>query len=91
MGKIVGETLYNGETVVKVATTLQGTAPYAVRTFPGVGKPFWYWDTVPAGKIVGADFTGAPIATSDVAVNASLIAGITARPQDVLIYDPPLV
>lgn len=90
MGKLVGETTVNGEDVVKVATTLQGSAPYTVRTFPGVGKPFWYWNTIPAGKVVGADFTNAPVANSDVNVNAANISAITVKPEDVLIYDPPL-
>jgi|GEM_PF-6615817 len=79
-----------GEDVLKVVTTAQGTAPYLVRTTPGVGKPYWYWNTIPDGTVVGADFTGAPLATSDVQQNAANIAAITAQPQDVLIYDPPL-
>ncbi|WP_156951957.1 hypothetical protein [Bradyrhizobium sp. WSM1743] len=44
----------------------------------------------PRRDVVGADFTGAPLATSDVQQNAANIAAITAQPQDVLIYDPPL-
>ena len=90
MGKVVCEITYNGEQVVKSVTTFPGTAPYCVRTTPGPGKPYWYWESIPAGKIIGADFTGAPLATSDVKQNAEAMAAITAKPEDVLIYDPPL-
>lgn len=54
------------------------------------GKPFFCWNTIPAGNIVGCDFTNAPIGTANVAANAALIAAITLTPQDVLTYDPPL-
>lgn len=37
-----------------------------------------------------ADFTGAPIVSSVIADNNAAIAAITALPEDVLIYDPPL-
>jgi hypothetical protein len=90
MGKIVCEITLNGEQVLKSVTTLQGTAPYCVRTTPGVGKPFWYWASIPAGTIVACDFTNAPIASSNVQENAAAIAAITVKPEDVLIYDPPL-
>ena len=54
MGKVVCEITYNGEQVVKSVTTFPGTAPYCVRTTPGPGKPYWYWESIPAGKIIGA-------------------------------------
>ncbi|WP_316977274.1 hypothetical protein [Shumkonia mesophila] len=61
-----------------------------LRTTPGVGMPFWCWPTIPGGRVVATDFTDAPIVTSDAATNNQLIAAITATPQEVLTYDPPL-
>ncbi len=90
MGKLICEKLVSGEMMLLNMTTVPGIAPTLVKTTPGVGKPFWYWETIPAGKVVGADFTNAPVATSDIATNAALIAAIAARPEEVLVYDPPL-
>jgi hypothetical protein len=88
MGKIVCEVMIGGSSVVKVVTTAAGAnVGQLVKTLPGVGKPFWYWSALPAGKVIGADFTGAPIVDTDVAVNNTNIQAITADPADVLIFE----
>jgi hypothetical protein len=87
MAKVICEEVVNGETVIRSYTTAAGTAAAFVKVKPGAGKPFWCWDAVPPGVIIGADFTNAPIATSNTATNQASIAGITAVPEDVLIYE----
>lgn len=86
--KLVCEMTINGQDVVKVLTTAntanQGSL---VKIRPGVGKPFWMWNSIPAGTVIGADFTGAPVVSDDVAVNNANIQAITANPADVLIYE----
>ena len=88
MGKLVCEQTINGEDVLRSVTTAAGVAPTLVKSLPGVGKPFWYWNSIPPGTVIACDFTDAPIATNDTATNAALIAGITTQPQDVLTYAP---
>ena len=89
MGKLICEQTINGETVLRSVTTAPGTAAALVKTLPGVGKPYWYWNSVPVGVIIAADFTNAPIATSSTSANQTAINGITATPQDVLTYEDP--
>lgn len=85
--KLVCEVTINGEDVVKVITTANtANQGHLVTIKPGAGKPFWLWPSIPAGTVIGADFIGAPIATSDAATNNALIASITADPEDVLTY-----
>jgi len=85
--KLVCEVTINGEDVVKVITTANTANQGLLVTIkPGAGKPFWLWPSIPSGSVIGADFTGAPIATSDPVANNALIASITANPADVLIY-----
>jgi hypothetical protein len=87
LGKIVCPVLVNGEEVTKVVTTAASTnLSTFVKVLPGVGKPFWYWPSIPAGTVLAADFTNAPIVSADPAVNAASIAAITADPLDVLTY-----
>ncbi|WP_316979901.1 hypothetical protein [Shumkonia mesophila] len=89
--KVVCEITIGGVTIIRHYTTAAGVNVGSVlRNIPGVGKPFWAWPTIPAGQVVGADFTGAPVVSSDPAANNAAIAAITALPEDVLIYDPPL-
>jgi len=88
--KLICRVMYNGEEVLRSLTTIRAAVPILIKTTPGIGKPYWYWDSIPVGKIVAADFTDAPIANGDTAVNVAAMAAITATPQEVLIYDPPL-
>lgn len=83
VGKVVCEVTQNGNQVVKVVTTAPNADPGAfVKIFPGVGKKFWYWPSIPAGDVIGADFTDAPTVTSDATTNNANIAAITADPAD---------
>lgn len=87
MGKLVCEVVKNGESVVKVVTTSSSiNIGSFVKTLPGIGKPFWYWPSIPAGTVVGADFTNAPVVVSDIQSNNDAVAAITADPSDVLYY-----
>lgn len=85
--KVVCEMVINGEAVVKSYTTSAGTAAGVVKTRPGVGQPFWAWPTIPVGTLVGADFTGAPIVSSNTQENQAAIDAITVAPETVLIYE----
>ena len=86
MGKLVCTMTINGEESLRVLTTAQGVVPRLVKTTPGVGKPYWYWPTIPVGHVVAADFTNAPIALADERANAEQIGEIVAVPEDVLTY-----
>ena len=89
MGKLVCAVMVNGEEVTKVVTTAAGAnVGQLVKTLPGIGKPFWYWPSIPAGVVEAADFTEAPVVVSDIATNNAAIAAITAAPEDVLTYAP---
>jgi hypothetical protein len=52
------------------------------------GKPFYCWPSIPAGQVIGCDFTGAPVGTGSVPTNQALIDAITADPAVVLTYAP---
>jgi hypothetical protein len=88
MGKLICEKEINGETVLLNLTTAAGVAAALVKSTPGVGKSYWYWPSMPAGQVIAADFTGAPVATADTATNSAAIAAITATPEEVLTYAP---
>lgn len=88
MGKLICEKVINGETMLLNVTTAAGVVPQLLKTTPGVGKPYWYWPSIPAGSIVAVDFTNAPIASADKVANQAAIEGITAEPADVLTYLP---
>lgn len=51
------------------------------------GLPFWWFSTIPTGKVIGCDFTGAPVATSNATTNNSLISAISVTPSEVLTYE----
>lgn len=87
MPKLICEKTVNGVTAVRnITTPATGNQGAYVKTIVGVGNPFWFWPSIPAGVVVGADFTNAPICSDDVAANNAAIANITAEPADVLIY-----
>lgn len=87
MPKLICEKTVNGVTAVRnITTPATGNQGAYVKTIVGVGNPFWFWPSIPAGVVVGADFTNAPICSDDAAVNNQAIANITAEPADVLIY-----
>jgi hypothetical protein len=86
MPKLICSKTINGVTAVRNITTASGNQGLYVRTIVGVGNPFWWFNSIPPGVVIGADFTNAPICTSDTTVNNTLISQITAQPEDVIIY-----
>lgn len=90
MGKLVCFINIHGVDQLKVVSTVPGAAQYLIRTTPGVGQPYWYWDSIPPGVVVSADFTNAPLGTTSVLTNQQNMYAITVTPEDVLTYDPPL-
>jgi hypothetical protein len=86
MAKVICEEEVGGETVIRSYTTTTNGAAAFVKVRPGVGKKFWCWPAVPAGTIIGADFTSAPTATATTLDNQTHIDAITAQPADVLVY-----
>lgn len=87
MGKLICEKVVNGETMLLNVTTAAGVVPALLRTTPGIGKPFWYWPTIPPGSIIAVDFTNAPIVSSDKVANQASMDAIETVPSDVLTYE----
>lgn len=86
MAKVIFEKEINGETRLISATTPAGNQGLYVKVLVGAGNKFWWWPSIPAGQLVGCDFTDAPTCTADPTTNNALIAGITAAPEDVLTW-----
>jgi hypothetical protein len=86
--KLVCNKTLNGVTFLAVVTTANGNQGLYVKAIAGVGNPYWIWPSIPAGTVIAADFTNAPIVDTDPAVNNVNIAAITALPADVLTYAP---
>lgn len=86
--KLVCNKTLNGVTFLAVVTTANGNQGLYVKAIAGVGNPYWIWPSIPAGTVIAADFTNAPIVDADPAVNNTNIAAITATPADVLTYAP---
>jgi hypothetical protein len=90
MGKVLceKEIMVDGvpETRLITFTTPAGNQGSYVKVLVPLGHPFWWFATIPAGQVVGCDFTDAPAATADAGTNNALIAAITAQPTDVLTY-----
>lgn len=83
------EILIDGVPTMKLfnVTTPIGNQGNYVRSLCA-GLPFWWFASIPAGQVIGCDFTNAPTAAADAATNNTLIAAITALPADVLSYAP---
>ena len=89
--KLVCEKTINGVTQVVLVTTPVGNQGSYVKSIAGVGNPFWMWNTVtvpPGERVVGCDFTNAPIVNADASINNAAIAAITVSPEDVLTFGP---
>lgn len=79
----------DGVDKLRVFTTASGNQGQNVRIIVGVDKQFWIWDSIPnASKVIGADFTDAPIVDANDTVNNASIAAITVTPADVLTWAP---
>lgn len=78
--KVICEKTVLGVTAVRVITTpVNGDQGVYIRSLVGVGKPYWVWATIPAGTVIGADFTDAPICSNDSTINNATIADIVAN------------
>ena len=92
MPKLICEKTLSGVTAVRVFTTVNGAQGSIIRQIVGVGNPYWIFSSIPSGKVIGADFTDAPIASSDSQVNNAAAAPLLAdppsvNPADVLVYE----
>jgi hypothetical protein len=79
--KLVCPVIVNGEEQTRVVTTVSGLDANAkfLRTVPGIGKPFWIFNTLP-GTVVAADFTEAPLVSEDILANRQEIERQLASP-----------
>jgi hypothetical protein len=89
MSRVFETEMVNGQETLRNWITTDQMAPFLVARYPGPGKPFWCWPSIPPGKVIGADFTNAPLATASPDQNLLLIQSITTKPEDVLRYAPP--
>ena len=76
-----------GEDRLVVITTAAGNQGQYVKTLVGAGNPYWIWPSIPAGKVIGCDFSEAPICSTNITTNNNDIAAITMLPADVLTYE----
>jgi hypothetical protein len=96
MGKLIYETLQNGETINKLITTNPAlNVGNSVITRPGLGKPFWFFPSIPTNPdpinmVMVVDYSLAPIVDSSAAVNNTAIAAITVDAADVISYEPKI-
>lgn len=83
MPKLVCMKVINGVDALRVFTTVSGAQGGIIKQIVGVGNPYWIWSSIPSGTVIAADFTSAPIADADVAVNNANAAPLLATPPSV--------
>lgn len=81
--KLICMKVINGVDAFRVFTTVSGPQGGIIKTIVGVGNPYWIWSSIPAGQVIAADFTDAPIASADVSVNNANAAPLLASPPSV--------
>lgn len=91
--KLVCEKTINGVTAVRVLTTVSGPQGAIIKQIVGPGNPYWIWNSIPSGTVIGADFTYAPVASADIAANNAAAAPLLADPpstdpSEVLVFAP---
>lgn len=86
MPKVIFERVHNGQTVLVNATTPAGNQGQFILTMVKPGNPFWYWESIPGGRVIAADFTNAPICGTTAAENNAILPTITTAPEDVLTW-----
>ena len=91
--KLVCEKTIGGVSAVRVFTTVSGQQGAVIKQIVGVGNPYWIWNSIPSGTVIGADFTNAPIASADIAANNAAAAPLLADtasvdPTEVLVFAP---
>lgn len=87
MAKTIFEKTVNGQTYLIAATMAQGNQGAYVLTLVKPGNPFWWFNSIPTGKVIACDFSNAPICGNTAAENNALIAAITVQPEEVLTYE----
>lgn len=89
MPKLVAEIMINGVPTLKAlaSTSNLNAVALAVKTTPGIGKPFLFFDTLPPGQPTLCDFDLHPdwaghgnLVTSDTATNRAMIDAMLASP-----------
>lgn len=85
--KLIYERFIAGSMRLMVVTTAPGDQGLRVKQLVPEGTPYWGWPTTPPGRIIAADFTDAPLCSSDVAVNNANLGSITVDPASVLTYE----
>jgi hypothetical protein len=88
MPKLVCMKVIAGVDALRVFTTVSGAQGAIIKQIVGVGNPYWIWSSIPSGTVIAADFTDAPICSSDVSVNNANAAPLLADPPSV---DPSTV
>ena len=83
--KLVCMKTIGGVTALRVLTTVGGAQGSYIKLLAGVGNPYWIWNSLPVAdnKVIAADFTNAPIASSDISVNNANAAPLLADPPSV--------
>ncbi len=87
VAKTIFEKTVNGTTYLVNATMASGNQGAYVLTLVKPGNPFWWFNSIPSGKIIACDFTNAPICGNTAAENNALIEAITTLPEAVLTYE----
>lgn len=89
-----------GQTLLANITTASGDQGLRTLQMVKPGNQFWAWPTIPAGKVIGADFdygefswgSGAPVCAETAEENNAILAELAANgpaPEDVLTYKQP--
>lgn len=83
--KLVCVKTIGGVSALRVFTTAAGAQGSYIKLLAGVGNPYWIWNSlpVPDNQVIAADFTTAPIASSDISVNNANAAPLLASPPSV--------
>lgn len=87
MAKLIFERVINGVNTLVNATTASGNQGSIVLTLVKPGNPFWWFPSIPPGKVIACDFSSAPVCANTATENNVLISQITAQPEDVLTYE----
>lgn len=88
MPKLICVKTIGGVEALRVFTTVSGSQGAIIKQIVPIGTPYWIFNSIPAGTVIAADFTDAPIASTDIAVNNANAAPLLATPPSV---DPATV
>jgi hypothetical protein len=86
--KLICVKTIGGVEALRVFTTVAGQQGAIIKQIVPLGTPYWIFSSIPAGTVVAADFTDAPLCSSDVSENNANAAPLLAVPPSV---DPATV